>query len=314
MKDIPNPPRARKWRLSFGKDPKPTGLGSIASPHAHTKIKADGVWVGYITPPSRFGKDQLQWSVGLMVDSEEGGWSWVFFKARFDTEAGARVWVKAQWPLFIARYSFSAKVPRLSIAALIRSMATAGAPPEAIAIAVEAIESANQTEIERRARRAQAKRRERAATVARQSHDIEATKCDTPSLDKESFPHTPFKEINPNPGHTHARARGTRLLDGWKPETCASGTKAGLAIARRGQEWARGALETFTNHWRGKAGRDACKVDWQATWANWIIEADRRENRNGQRNEQSRTGYGRTADALADFVREAEGSHAGGLC
>lgn len=134
-----------------------------------------------------------------------------------------------------------------------------------------------------------------------------------PSLDKESFPQTPFKEINPNPVSESARAhtRGSRLPDDWKPTRAADGTKARLALDRRGREWSEQALETFLNHWRAKAGRDACKVDWQATWANWVIEQDRRDGRNGQRiNGQSASGFGRTVDALADFVREAEGGHA----
>ena len=31
--------------------------------------------------------------------------------------------------------------------------------------------------------------------------------------------------------------------------------------------------EKFGNHWIGKAGRDAVKLDWDRTWRNWIIRA-----------------------------------------
>lgn len=36
-----------------------------------------------------------------------------------------------------------------------------------------------------------------------------------------------------------------------------------------------GRLETekFVNHWRGKSGKDATKVDWPATWRNWMLNA-----------------------------------------
>ena len=34
----------------------------------------------------------------------------------------------------------------------------------------------------------------------------------------------------------------------------------------------------FADHWHGKAGADARKADWEATWRNWI----RRSNAGGQ--------------------------------
>jgi hypothetical protein len=34
-------------------------------------------------------------------------------------------------------------------------------------------------------------------------------------------------------------------------------------------EVVRRVAEGFADHWRGKAGKDAVKVDWQATWRNW---------------------------------------------
>lgn len=29
----------------------------------------------------------------------------------------------------------------------------------------------------------------------------------------------------------------------------------------------------FINYWRAKAGKDATKVDWAATWHNWMLKA-----------------------------------------
>lgn len=60
----------------------------------------------------------------------------------------------------------------MSIAALIRAMASAGATPEAIAIAVEAIEEAHANERDRRALQAERKRRQRAneRDMSRDSH------------------------------------------------------------------------------------------------------------------------------------------------
>ena len=85
-------------KLSFKKEPRETGLASCARPDPDTVIKADGKRCGEITAPSRFGKDQDRWSVGLMVKQEVTvenpcPFAWVFFKARFDTEPEARVWI-----------------------------------------------------------------------------------------------------------------------------------------------------------------------------------------------------------------------------
>lgn len=52
--------------------------------------------------------------------------------------------------------------------------------------------------------------------------------------------------------------------------------------------------EKFVNYWRAKTGRDACKLDWLATWQNWIYNA--RTNGTGKGNYQKRT----DADVIAE--------------
>jgi hypothetical protein len=34
--------------------------------------------------------------------------------------------------------------------------------------------------------------------------------------------------------------------------------------------------EKFVNYWRAKSGRDATKLDWPATWRNWMLKAAER--------------------------------------
>lgn len=34
--------------------------------------------------------------------------------------------------------------------------------------------------------------------------------------------------------------------------------------------------EKFRNYWRAKAGREAVKLDWIATWKNWMLTAAER--------------------------------------
>ena len=61
----------------------------------------------------------------------------------------------------------------------------------------------------------------------------------------------------------------------------------------------RGKRETdkFINYWRSKSGKDATKLDWEATWRNWMLTAEERLTPNpptpGSRNQQA-------TDALFD--------------
>ncbi|MDO7841096.1 hypothetical protein Q5H94_02045 [Sphingomonas sp. CA1-15] len=205
-------------------------------------------------------------------------------------------------------------------------MIAAGAPMAAVIIAVRALE-AKDAEIARRdaavadkrAKDAARKRRDRGLSeelpgnVHGQSEEHDGTRPGhTPSLDKETSPRPP-KEINPNP-ERDTRARGTRLPVGWSPTLLAASTVSGRIVADRGEAWERRAFESFENHWRAKTGKDAVKCDWQATWANWVIEQDRRDGRNGQRrtdgmagnNGRSASGHGRTVDAALAFITDGE--------
>lgn len=66
-----------------------------------------------------------------------------------------------------------------------------------------------------------------------------------------------------------ARARGTRLPEGWMPDQS--------VIETMRAECPHVALQAehtkFVDYWIAKAGKDACKVDWNATWRNWIRRA-----------------------------------------
>lgn len=64
--------------------------------------------------------------------------------------------------------------------------------------------------------------------------------------------------------------RGTRLAPDWQP------SEAAAAYARNlGLDPVKLA-ERFRNYWHAKAGKDAAKLDWDATWRNWCLtEAER---------------------------------------
>lgn len=60
--------------------------------------------------------------------------------------------------------------------------------------------------------------------------------------------------------------RATRLSDDWLP-TVEGAKFADLTI---GPSRTSIELQKFKDYWRAKAGRDASKLDWDATWRNWI--------------------------------------------
>lgn len=66
---------------------------------------------------------------------------------------------------------------------------------------------------------------------------------------------------------TRARSpSGSRLPDGWSP------TEEDLSWARQERPGVdlRSETEAFRDYWKAKAGKDGVKLDWSATWRNWI--------------------------------------------
>lgn len=205
---------------------------------------------------------------------------------------------------------------------LIARLFAAGTPPELVAeVAMELGRLNGERDALDRRRAADAARQQerrdriKAEDEARHvtSRDVTDVTGVAPFLDKEKSPRPP-KEINPIPRTDSARAReAIRLPAEWRPAKCNDGTIARQIIDHRGQDWAKRALESFQNHWHAANGPNARKRDWQAAWGNWVIEQDRRDGNNGQRNGnhrngQSATGFGPTIDAAARFAAR-EGHH-----
>lgn len=81
-------------------------------------------------------------------------------------------------------------------ASLIDAMVATGCTVEQMAAVVKAALAEEETQ--KACKKAQAAERQRKCRAGkRMSRSVTVTSCDTP--DKESFPHTPFKEINPLP-------------------------------------------------------------------------------------------------------------------
>ena len=66
--------------------------------------------------------------------------------------------------------------------------------------------------------------------------------------------------------------RGNRLPDDWKLPK-AWGEWALAEFPGWSADVVRMESDKFADYWRSKAGKDACKTDWQATWRNWCRNA-----------------------------------------
>jgi hypothetical protein len=64
--------------------------------------------------------------------------------------------------------------------------------------------------------------------------------------------------------------RGHRLPVGWEPSDADVDFAAGLRV-----DWRREA-EAFRDYWYSKPGKDAVKLDWSATWRNWVRRSSQR--------------------------------------
>ena len=81
----------------------------------------------------------------------------------------------------------------------------------------------------------------------------------------------PIKDLALN--QPTARARGTRLDRAWVPDP-AFHRKSGWTDAEAAE-----VLEEFRDYWCAKPGAVACKLDWQATWRNWLRKEARSRRR-----------------------------------
>lgn len=78
-------------------------------------------------------------------------------------------------------------------------------------------------------------------------------------------------------------ARGTRLPDDWRPDQEPELVAALGGQAAAAREWAK-----FRDYWTAQPGQRGRKVDWQATWRNWLRKAA--EHTGGNRTRAAPTG------------------------
>ena len=193
------------------------------------------------------------------------------------------------------------------MAELIRSMAAAGATPEAIAIAVEAIEQRDEAIAAKRAVERDRKRRqrERAGTVTGQSRDNTGTV--TGLSGDNSLSASPPRDII-NPPITSPSSTSLRSVERAEPKPKRS--KARTAIgedARPLPADAKAAVdaglsgEQFLGQWRKfrdyHRAKGSLMADWSAAWRTWLGNMGQFQARAGPKPITA-------ADMLASIYRE----------
>jgi len=91
-------------------------------------------------------------------------------------------------------------------------------------------------------------------------------------------PDKPKKSDKPSSKRAERAAQGSRLPDGWQlPQDWgdwALQERPDLSVGDVQREAA-----CFADYWRAKAGTDARKTDWEATWRNWIRRVNQQNRR-----------------------------------
>ena len=97
------------------------------------------------------------------------------------------------------------------------------------------------------------------------------------------------------------KKRASRLPDDWRPDKSfwdeALANNPGMT-----QEWFVSVAHKFKDYWIAKSGKDATKVNWLATWRNWV----RREVENGKggHSPNGKQSYGQQRSELFDAVTD----------
>lgn len=92
---------------------------------------------------------------------------------------------------------------------------------------------------------------------------------------KGAKPHAAREAATADAGKKTSAAKGARLPAGWALPK-AWGEWALAEVPGWSADHVRKVGETFGDYWRAKAGREATKADWLATWRNWVRrEAER---------------------------------------
>ncbi|MBB5663240.1 hypothetical protein GGE68_001416 [Rhizobium leguminosarum] len=160
----------------------------------------------------------------------------------------------------------------MRLSAILEPMVAAGVDAKTILATVRAYEDQHQDSIERRRANDRDRQNRRRHVMSR---DVTVTERDTPTPDKEKSPKPP-KEINPTPTSLRSETkRGTRLPADWALPAGWGRWAVGEGFEEKS---IRIEADKFRDFWCSKAGKDATKLDWEATWRNWMRNVPKGRN------------------------------------
>lgn len=107
----------------------------------------------------------------------------------------------------------------------------------------------------------------------------------------DSNPADSLNLIPPSLKESSPRKRGCRIPEGWQPS---DELKQWAITERPGLDLKR-VVDSFTDYWKAKTGQQATKLDWDATFRNWV----RNEKPNGTHQTGSRPSAASRQDAAA---------------
>jgi len=195
-------------------------------------------------------------------------------------------------------------------AAVLDAMVAAGCTAEQIAAVVKADLATNDERLEKkRANNADRQRRHRERNaLSRVTGVTNGDKRDeTPSSSPSPLvpPSQTLPPIIPQSSSpTPATKRATRLPADWVlPKAW------GQWAIDRGYSEATIRLEAekFRNHWVAKSGKDATKLDWEATWRNWILNSSKQTSSRGPPVPKPKSEFMQHQDDVQRVLDEARG-------
>ncbi|WDZ79036.1 hypothetical protein PWG15_09975 [Ensifer adhaerens] len=170
----------------------------------------------------------------------------------------------------------------MRITAIVEALVQSGASPEMILCAVRAAEAGQQSELERR--RAGDRERQQRHRARVTSRDVTATAVGVLS-DKESSPAPPKETNSPDTTPAGGGSQFDLQLGADDAARSGHGRRASRLPAAFEPDWAFAAglgfgpaeatveFDKFRDYWTAKSGRNATKLDWAATWRNWMRNA-----------------------------------------
>jgi uncharacterized protein YdaU (DUF1376 family) len=109
------------------------------------------------------------------------------------------------------------------------------------------------------------------------------------------------KKEHPSQPSVGRSPRGSRLPPGWSPDAELQGFASGLGLDPDR------VAANFRDYWHAKAGRDAVKLDWPATWRGWCRREAERSPARGLMPARPRDDAHARRSAAFDALADMEG-------